>query len=127
MIGSPATRMLPVPVSNALHYHPRMTSGCKMRSRRNPITRRVLKQFRNHGNSFGLEFPFVYGALPRLGRTAIWSIWHRRTGKVVWESDVSPQLDQCLHEDAAMQKCMELNKIPDALDLAVKAAIDATP
>lgn len=108
-------------------------------SRSHPPRKRkkVPKQFRNHGYSFGLEYPFIYAALPqKLPRkangfalvpheptTSIWSVWHRHTGEVVWQSDLSPQLAQCLHEDAAMKKCHELNGSPKP-DLA---AIDLTP
>jgi len=62
----------------------------------------VYKRQRNHGFSFGLQYPYLYGEIVH----GIWWIWHRHTGEVVWIAEGKyPIWDQ----HCAMKKCLELN------------------
>jgi hypothetical protein len=46
------------------------------------IRARVKPAWRNCGNSWGLEFPLLYGRITCLG----WCAWDRHTGEVVFVS-----------------------------------------
>jgi hypothetical protein len=42
----------------------------------------IKPAWRNHGGSWGLEHPLIYGKVPSIG----WCIWHRHTGEITYIS-----------------------------------------
>jgi hypothetical protein len=78
----------------------------------------ILPQFRNCGYSYGLQYPYVYGAIGAEGR---WYVWHRGTGEVVEEiNETNPALNQ--YKASAL--CHTHNNITEPPDIG---AIDFTP
>ncbi len=72
----------------------------------------------NHGKSFGLEYPLIYGKIDER-----WTIWNRHTGEVVYVED---EPNPALAEHVCSKKCEEMNKVPP-MDAATIEAIDQTP
>lgn len=78
----------------------------------------IPQEFRNHGRSFGLEYPFIYA-----NDLAQWLIWNRHTGEVVYLEEES---NPALAEHRCSRRCEEMNAVP-AMDAETIAAIDETP
>jgi hypothetical protein len=72
----------------------------------------------NHGRSFGLQYPLIYGLIDER-----WTVWNRHTGEVVYIED---ERNPALAESACSKKCEELNRVP-AMDAETIQAIDDTP
>ena len=81
------------------------------------IWRRIARRWRNHGESLGLEFPYLAGKEPVGER---WRVWHRHTGEVVFVADERPAI---LNQYRARAKSEELNKPPPFNP----AILDSTP
>lgn len=82
----------------------------------------ILKHFRNNDNSWGLEWPYIFG---QPDATQRWMIWHRHTGEIV---HVEPQkFDSVVQEHLCAEKSREINGIVETAAgiAAVNAAHDA--
>lgn len=78
----------------------------------------VPLHFRNTGNSYGLEYPYIFA---KVGRR--WVVWHRDTGSVAWVNG-DGKFSDALHRYDAEKACRQLNHMTEPT-AEQRAAINA--